>query len=74
MNLPHKRSVLSLILLSAMATAVSVFGSALGPALSGILIDYEIPFSKQMPFISVFVIICCFLNWIAVNKIKRIYD
>lgn len=59
--------------IKAMATAVSVLGSALGPAISGILIDYEIPFSKQMPFISVFVIICCFLNWVAVNKIKRVY-
>ena len=58
--------------IKAMATAVSVLGSALGPAISGILIDYEIPFSKQMPFISVFVIICCFLNWVAVNKIKRV--
>ena len=59
--------------IKAMATAVSVLGSALGPAISGILIDFNIPFSTQMPFIAVFIIVCCFLNWIAVKKISRIY-
>jgi MFS family permease len=38
--------------IKAMATAVSVLGSALGPAISGILIDFNIPFSTQMPFIA----------------------
>ena len=59
--------------IKAMATAVSVLGSALGPAISGILIDFNIPFSTQMPFIAVSIIVCCFLNWFAVKKISRIY-
>jgi len=57
-----------------MATAVSVLGSALGPAISGALIDHGIPFSKQMPIISIFVVICCLLNWVAIKKISRLYS
>ena len=59
--------------IKAMATAVSVLGSALGPAISGILIDFDIPFSTQMPFIALFIIVCCFMNWFAVKKISSIY-
>ena len=60
--------------IKAMATAVSVLGSALGPAISGALIDHGIPFSKQMPIISIFVVICCLLNWVAIKKISRLYS
>ena len=59
--------------IKAMDTAVSVLGSALGQAISGIQIDFNIPFSTQMPVIAVFIIVCCFLNWFAVKKILRIY-
>ncbi len=59
--------------IKAMATAVSVLGSALGPAISGAFIDYGIPFAKQMPIISIFVLFCCVLNWIAIKKINIRY-
>ncbi|WP_420860467.1 MFS transporter [Algirhabdus cladophorae] len=57
--------------IKAFATALMVIGSAIGPALSGILIDYGITFEAQMPAISVYFLVSTMISWAAVRAARR---
>ncbi|WP_172297826.1 MFS transporter [Pseudoruegeria sp. HB172150] len=52
-------------------TAVLVLGSALGPGLSGMLIDLGIDFVEQMPWIAAYHIASSVLVWFAVRGVRR---
>jgi MFS family permease len=54
------------------STVIMVFGSAIGPGLTGWLIDYGIPFTDQMIAIAVYLLIGAVLTSIGVIKAKRL--
>jgi MFS family permease len=56
--------------IKAMAAAVMVVSSAIGPALTGALIDRGIPFADQMVWIAVYTVGASALVWIAVARAK----
>ncbi len=47
--------------IKSLASAVMVFGTAIGPILTGILIDRGLPYTAQMPFVSVYFVISAIL-------------
>lgn len=51
-----------------LAMAVMVFGSAIGPGLTGALIDFGIPFQDQMVFFAVYILAGCLLTHIAMRR------
>ncbi|MEM9212053.1 MAG: MFS transporter [Pseudomonadota bacterium] len=55
------------------ATAIMVLGSALGPAVSGALIDRNISFPMQMPYFSVLILLACGLAGFSVYRARRRY-
>ena len=57
--------------IKAMATAVLVLGSAIGPGLTGILIDQGISLSTQFLWIAVFFVSVCVLVWIGITRALR---
>jgi len=56
----------------AMATAVMVLGSAIGPGLTGSLIDRGIIFADQMIGIAVYFVFAAVLVWIGVRRARRL--
>lgn len=54
-----------------LATSLMVFGSALGPGITGALIDYGIPFKDQMVGFSVYILAACFLTHFAMRRTLR---
>jgi MFS family permease len=57
--------------IKAAAAAAMVLGSAIGPALTGILLDFEFTLNIQYIFISIFFIISSFSMWLGVSKSKK---
>ncbi len=57
--------------IKAAATSLMVFGSAVGPGLSGVLIDQGLDFPRQMLGIVVYFAASSVLLWIAVDSARR---
>jgi MFS family permease len=55
--------------IKAMTTAIMVLGSAIGPGLTGWLIDQGIPFQDQMPYITAYFIFAAILAGIGVKSV-----
>jgi len=58
--------------IKALATAVMVFGSAIGPGLTGYLIDAGIDFQDQMVGIAAYFVFAAALVWVGVGKARKI--
>ncbi|WP_367646863.1 MFS transporter [Ruegeria arenilitoris] len=56
--------------IKALATAVMVLGSAIGPALTGVLIDRGISLGTQFLWIAVFFVLVCALCWIGIRRAR----
>ncbi|MFT4715423.1 MAG: MFS family permease [Paracoccaceae bacterium] len=52
-----------------LATSLMVFGSALGPGISGALIDYGIQFQDQMVGYAIYILAICVLTYFAMRKL-----
>ena len=57
--------------IKALVAAEMVLGSAIGPAVTGALIDRGMPFQDQMPWIAGFVVAACALSFSAVTVARR---
>ncbi|WP_298851402.1 MFS transporter [uncultured Ruegeria sp.] len=57
--------------IKAMAAAILVLGSAIGPGLTGILIDTGISLNTQFIWIGVFFILVCVLVWVGISHARR---
>ena len=57
--------------IKAVSTSVMVFGSAIGPGISGVLIDLGYSFPEQMLGISAFFFLANFLIWIALSRATK---
>ena len=57
--------------IKALATAVMVLGSAIGPGLTGVLIDLGVPLNLQFLWIGGFFVGVCALVWIGVSRAAR---
>jgi len=53
------------------AAAAMVLGSTIGPALTGILLEFEFTLNIQYICISIFFIISSFSMWFGVSKSKK---
>ena len=53
--------------IKAMATAVMVLGSAIGPGLSGGLIDLGLTFDRQLPGFTAFFVVASFTTYLAIR-------
>jgi MFS family permease len=51
-----------------LATSMMVFGSALGPGITGLLIDLGIPFQDQMVGYAIYILAACCLTHIAMRR------
>ena len=58
--------------IKAMAAAAMVLGSAIGPGLSGYLIDFGINFEDQMVWIAAYFIFAASLVWIGVSQARHL--
>jgi MFS family permease len=58
--------------IKAMTTAVMVLGSAIGPGLTGVLIDYGIAFDDQMIGIAVYFIFASGMAWMGIRRAKHL--
>jgi len=54
--------------IKALAAALMVFGSAIGPGMTGALIDLGIPFQDQMVGFAAYILVVCFLTWLAMRR------
>ena len=57
--------------IKSIGTAAMVLGSAIGPAISGVLIDRGIPFPDQMLWITVWFLLASVLMWFGVSAAAR---
>jgi MFS family permease len=57
--------------IKAAAVAVMVLGSAIGPTLTGILLDFDISLENQYVWISVFFAISSIFMWVGVSKASK---
>ena len=57
--------------IKALATAIMVLGSAIGPGLTGVLIDTGIPLATQFLWIGGFFILVCGVTWIGITQAAR---
>lgn len=57
--------------IKAVAAAMMVVGSALGPLVTGFLIDAGVPFTAQMPFISIYLIAAAALLTLSLARLMR---
>ena len=57
--------------IKAAAVAAMVLGSAIGPTLTGILLDFDISLENQYVWISVFFAISSILMWVGVSKARK---
>lgn len=58
--------------IKALASAVMVMGSAIGPGITGALIDAGIPFAAQGPGVAVYVLISCALAALGLQRLRRV--
>ncbi len=56
--------------IKAVSTSIMVFGSAVGPGISGALIDFGLTFPEQMIGISIFFVAANILVWVAVREAR----
>lgn len=56
--------------IKAMTTAIMVLGSAIGPGLTGLLIDYGIIFEDQMIGISLYFVFASGMAWLGIRQAK----
>ena len=56
--------------IKSLATAIMVFGTAIGPALTGILIDAGLPFADQMIWIAAYFCCAATLVWVGITKAR----
>ncbi|WP_170515385.1 MFS transporter [Ruegeria atlantica] len=56
--------------IKALATAVMVLGSAIGPALTGVLIDYNVTLGTQFMWIAAFFVVVSSLVWTGIHRAK----
>ncbi|CUK13836.1 phosphoglycerate transporter family protein [Ruegeria denitrificans] len=59
--------------IKAMATAVMVLGSAVGPALTGALIDHHVTLGTQFMWIAGFFGLVCVLVWFGIHRAKAAF-
>ena len=57
--------------IKAVSTSIMVLGSAIGPGISGALIDLGYDFPDQMPAIAAFFLVSTVFVWLAVARVKR---
>ncbi|AXT28645.1 MFS transporter [Ruegeria sp. AD91A] len=57
--------------IKAMAAAVMVLGSAIGPGLTGVLIDLGISLNTQFFWIGMFFVLVCVLIWVGISHARR---
>ncbi|WP_171171642.1 MFS transporter [Ruegeria sp. HKCCA0370] len=57
--------------IKALAAAVMVLGSAIGPGLTGVLIDLGIPLSIQFFWIGLLFVLVCSLVWVGISRARR---
>lgn len=57
--------------IKAAAAAAMVLGSAIGPALTGMLLDFDITLNLQYVGISTFFIISSLLMWVGISRVKK---
>lgn len=57
--------------IKALAAAVMVLGSAIGPGLTGVLIDLGIPLSIQFFWIGLFFVLVCSLVWVGISRARH---
>lgn len=57
--------------IKAMAAAVMVLGSAIGPGLTGVLIDLGISLNTQFFWIGLFFVLVCSLVWVGISRARR---
>tara|TARA_B100000767_G_scaffold146897_2_gene138420 strand:+ start:1307 stop:2518 length:1212 start_codon:yes stop_codon:yes gene_type:complete len=57
--------------IKAAATAAMVLGSAIGPALTGILLDLDISLNFQYVGISLFFALSSILMWVGISRVKK---
>jgi MFS family permease len=56
--------------IKAVAASIMVLGSAIGPGVSGVLIDFGVTFPEQMIGISVYFLAAHVLVWMAVREAR----
>jgi hypothetical protein len=56
--------------IKAVATSTLVLGSAIGPALTGVLIDYGVDFSTQLLWIASYLVIAAAMTGIGVYSVR----
>ena len=56
--------------IKAAAAAVMVLGSAIGPAVTGVLLDYDLPLDTQYVAISVFCGFSSLMMWAGVKRVR----
>lgn len=56
--------------IKAAATAVMVLGSAIGPAVTGVLLDYDLPLGTQYVAVSVFFGFSSLMMWAGVQRVR----
>lgn len=56
--------------IKAMATAVMVLGSAIGPGITGILIDAGVDLNTQYIGVSVYFLLACLCTWVGINRYR----
>ena len=54
-----------------MATAVMVLGSAIGPGVTGVLIDAGVDLNTQYIGVSVYFLFASLCTWIGINKYRH---
>ena len=56
--------------IKAAAAAVMVLGSAIGPAVTGVLLDYDLPLDTQYVAVSVFFGFSSLMMWVGVRRVR----
>ena len=56
--------------IKAAAAAVMVLGSAIGPAVTGILLDHDLPLDSQYVAISIFFGLSSLMMWTGVKRVR----
>ncbi|EEX09039.1 major facilitator superfamily protein [Ruegeria lacuscaerulensis ITI-1157] len=59
--------------IKAMAAAVMVLGSAIGPGLTGTLIDMGVSLTTQFQWIAGFFLLACALVWVGIHRARRLF-
>ncbi len=59
--------------IKSMAVAFSVLGSAIGPGLTGVLIDQGVALSTQFLWVGLYFVVACALAWIGITRALRDY-